>query len=158
MSANTSAPPPAPHGQAYRIVQGGARALSAGGLGVNAYLHATLADQYDAVSAGISQGDLFRIEAGVAALAALLVAVWWRTASDAFAWLVSAGGLALLLIYTYVDVGKLGPFPDMYEPVWYDDKRLAVVAQAVTLVMSTFLLISHTRRSRRLVTEVSTPA
>ncbi|MFE0762286.1 hypothetical protein ACFW4X_09010 [Streptomyces smyrnaeus] len=158
MTANTPtphrAPPPAAHGQAYHIVQGGARALSAGGLGVVAYVHATLADQYDRVSAGISQGDLFRIEAAVAALAGLLVLVWWRTVSDAFASLVAAGGLALLLIYTYVDVGELGPFPDMYEPVWFDDKRLAVVAQAVTLVMSAFLLIGHTRRSRRLVTDV----
>jgi hypothetical protein len=155
MTANRTTPPPAPHGQAYRIVQGGARALAAGGLGVNAYLHASLADQYDGVSASISQGDLFRIEAAVAALAALLVVVWWRVLSDALAWLVSAGGLALLLIYRYIDVGRLGPFPDMYEPVWFDDKRLTVVAQVVTLVMSTFLLISHTRRSRRLVTDVS---
>ncbi|MGI5348056.1 hypothetical protein ACQEU8_07645 [Streptomyces sp. CA-250714] len=154
MTANTSTPPPAPHGQAYRIVQGGARALSAGGLGVNAYIHATIADQYDAVSEGISQGDLFRIEAGLAALAALLVLVWWRTVSDAFAWLVSAGGLALLLLYAYVDVGTLGPIPNMYEPAWFDDKRLTVVAQGVTLVMSTFLLIGHSRRSRRLVTDV----
>ncbi|MGP3990493.1 hypothetical protein [Streptomyces sp. 3N207] len=148
------APPPAPHGQAYRIVQGGARALSAGGLGVDAYVHANLADQYDAVSAGISQGDLFRIEAGLAALAALLVLVWWRRLSDAFAWLVAGGGLALLLLYAYVDVGELGPIPNMYDPAWFDDKRLTVVAQAVTLVMSTFLLISHTRRARRLVTDV----
>ncbi|MBO8196223.1 hypothetical protein ITI46_31955 [Streptomyces oryzae] len=148
------APPPAPHGQAYRIVQGGARVLSAGGLGVDAYVHANLADQYDAVSASISQGDLFRIEAGVAALAGLLVLVWWRTISDAFAWLVAGGGLALLLVYAYVDVGKLGPIPNMYDPSWFDDKRLVVVAQGVTLVMSTFLLISHTRRSRRIVTDV----
>ncbi|MFI7243464.1 hypothetical protein [Streptomyces qinglanensis] len=154
MTAQTPTPPPAPHGGAYRIVQGGARVLSAGGLVVNAYLHAALADQYDGVGATISQGDLFRVEAGLASLAALLVLVWWRIPSDAFAWLVSAGGLALLLAYLYIDVGKLGPFPNMYDPVWFDDKRLAAVAQGITLVMSTFLLVSHTRHARRLVTDV----
>ncbi|NSC24595.1 hypothetical protein FM076_26940 [Streptomyces albus subsp. chlorinus] len=154
MTANSSTPPPAPHGPAYRAVTGAARALAAGGLGVSAYVHATLAGGYDGVDAGISQGDLFRVEAGGASLAALLVLVWWHPLSDALAWLVSAGGLALLLVYAFVDVGELGPFPDMYEPVWFDDKRLTVVAQAVTLVMTTFLLVSRTRRSRRLASDV----
>ncbi|WP_369203960.1 hypothetical protein [Streptomyces sp. PU-14G] len=154
MTATSSNQPPAAHGPAYRAVQVGARVLSAGGLAVNAYLHATLSGDYDRVSADISQGDLFRIEAGLSALGALLVLVWWRAVSDAFAWLLSAAGLALLLVYAFVDVGELGPFPDMYEPGWFDDKRLAVVALSFTLVMSTFLLVSHTRRSRRLGTDV----
>ncbi|EPD93282.1 MULTISPECIES: hypothetical protein [Streptomyces] len=154
MTANSSTPPPAPHGPAYRAVQFAARVLSAGGLAVVAYVHATLAGRFDRVTADISQGDLFRIEAGLAALGALLVLVWWRAYCDAYAWLVAAGGMALLLVYQYIDVGRLGPFPGMYDPVWSDDKRLALVAQAVTLIMSTFLLVSHTRRSRRLTTDV----
>ncbi|MEV6793661.1 hypothetical protein AB0M87_17025 [Streptomyces sp. NPDC051320] len=136
-------------GPARRAVRGVARLLAAAGLGVDAYIHAQLADQYDAVAASISQGTLFRIEAAVAALAALLVLVWRRVPADAFAWLVAAGGLALLLIYRYIDVGKLGPMPDMYEPVWFRDKKITVVAQAVTIVAAGFLLLTRTRRAPR---------
>ncbi|MFE3600929.1 hypothetical protein ACFXP3_20980 [Streptomyces sp. NPDC059096] len=122
-----------------------ARVLAAAGLAVDAYLHAHLADRYDAVSAGIGQGDLFRAEAALAALAALLVLVWRRIPGDAFAWLVAAGGLALLLVYRYVDVGTLGPVPNMYEPVWYGQKRLTVVAQAVAVLATIFLLCTYPR-------------
>ncbi|NDZ82750.1 hypothetical protein G3I19_30300 [Streptomyces sp. SID10853] len=122
--------------------------LAAAGLAVDAYVHAHLADRYDPVSASISQGTLFRIEAGLAALAALLVLVWRRAVSDAFAWLVAAGGLALILIYRYVNVGKLGPVPNMYEPVWFGDKWLAAIAQAVTIVAATLLLLTGSYRRR----------
>lgn len=116
------------------------RLLAAAGLGVDAYVHADLADQYDLVDATISQGDLFRIEAALAALAALLILVWRRFVSDAFAWLVAAGGFALLVIYRYIDVGKLGPFPNMYEPVWFTEKKVAAVAELVTVVTAAILM------------------
>ena len=112
-------------------------------------MHAELADQYDAVSATISQGDLFRIEAGLAALAALLVLAWRRRSADAFALLVAAGGLFAVLLCRYVDVGALGPFPNMYEPVWLSDKRLSAVSQAVAMVAAAFLLLTAGRRRRR---------
>ncbi|MFF0450217.1 hypothetical protein ACFYT4_28160 [Streptomyces sp. NPDC004609] len=120
-----------------------ARLIAAAGLAVDAYIHARLADRYDDVSATVSQGDLFRVEAALASLAALLVLVWRRPPSDAFAWLVAAGGLALLLVYRYVDVGKLGPVPNMYEPEWTADKWIAALAQAVTIVATTYLLASR---------------
>ncbi|WP_328540296.1 hypothetical protein [Streptomyces sp. NBC_00344] len=125
-----------------------ARILAAAGLGVDAWVHARLADQYDAVAASISQGTLFRIEAAFACLAALLVLIWRRLPADAFAWLVAAGGLALLLVYRYVDVGKLGPVPNMYEPVWFNDKTITVVAQGVTIIMATYLMATSRRRGR----------
>lgn len=145
MSADTSAVP-SPRGRTLRLLRGAARLLAAAGLAVDAYLHAQLADRYDPVAASISQGTLFRIEAGVAALAALVVLVWRRMPGDLFAWFVAAGGLALLLVYRYVDVGELGPIPNMYEPIWYGDKRLTVIAQAVAVVATVFLLIAHPRR------------
>ncbi|WP_330177036.1 hypothetical protein OG875_28165 [Streptomyces sp. NBC_01498] len=147
-----SSPPPAPppsharRGGAGRVVRGVMRLLAAAGLAVDAYLHAHLAEQYDEVTASISQGTLFRIEAGLAALAALLVLVWRRLPADLFAWSVAAGGLALLLIYRYVDVGKLGPFPNMYEPFWYSDKTASVVAEAVAVVATVYLLLFRPRR------------
>jgi hypothetical protein len=122
-----------------------ARVLAAAGLAVDAYVHADLAPQYDAVNATISQGDLFRIEAAISALAALVVLVWRRFPGDAFAWLVAAGGFALLMIYRYVDVGKWGPFPDMYEPVWFTEKWVAAVAQLVTVVAAGLLMVADLR-------------
>jgi peptidoglycan/LPS O-acetylase OafA/YrhL len=134
--------------QAGRLPRGIARVLAAAGLAVDAYLHAYLADRYDAVTESISQGTLFRIEAAIAGVAALLVLVWRRVPGDLFAWAVAAGGLALLLIYRYDDVGTLGPFPDMYEPIWYRDKTLTVVAQAVAIVATVFLLLYRPGRAR----------
>lgn len=128
------------------LLRGTARVIAAAGLAVDAYVHAKLAGQYDAVSASISQGNLFRLEAGLAALAALLVLIWRHLIVDAFAWLVAAGGLAALMVYRYIDVGAFGPFPDMYEPVWSYDKKLAAIVQAVTIVAVTFLLVTRRRR------------
>lgn len=133
---------------AHRLLRGVARVLAAAGLAVNAYVHAHIADQYDAVGDTISQGNLFRVEAALAALAALLVLVWRRRPADAFAWLVSAGGLAALLVYQYIDVGAIGPVPNMYEPVWSTDKKLTVAAQALTIVTTALLLATHSRRRR----------
>ncbi|MET9953872.1 hypothetical protein ABZ135_20285 [Streptomyces sp. NPDC006339] len=131
---------------AHRKLCAVARVLAAAGLAVDAYLHAHLAERYDAVSATISQGTLFRIEAAVAALAALLVLVWRRALADAFAWTVAAGGLAALLLYRYVDVGELGPLPNMYEPAWFTDKNIVVAAQVVALVATSLLLLTRRRR------------
>ncbi|MEU2117970.1 hypothetical protein ABZ567_20520 [Streptomyces sp. NPDC016459] len=131
---------------AHRKLRAVARGLAATGLAVDAYLHAHLAERYDAVSATISQGTLFRIEAAIAALAALLVLVWRHALADVFAWTVAAGGLAALLLYRYVDVGELGPLPNMYEPAWFTDKNIVVIAQVVALIATSVLLLTRRRR------------
>lgn len=125
-----------------------ARLLAAAGLAVDAYVHADLAQQYDGIDATFSQGDLFRAEAALSALAALVVLVWWRFLGDAFGWLVAAGGFALLVVYRYVDVGKLGPLPNMYEPVWFTEKRVVAVAQLVTVVTLGVLMVVDLRDRR----------
>ncbi len=135
---------------AHRAAGAALRLLAAAGLAVDAYIHAKLAPQYDPIKQTVSQGDLFRAEAGLASLAALLVLVWRRPIADAFAWLVAAGGLALLLVYRYIDVGDLGPIPNMYEPFWFWDKKVSAVAEAVAVVAASLLLIGHAwRRSHR---------
>lgn len=121
------------------------RWLAAAGLAVDAYVHADLAEGYDAVVNSVSQGDLFRIEAALAALAALLLVVWPRRSTIAFAFLVAAGGLAALLLYRYVDVGPLGPLPNMYEPVWFTSKQVAAVAEAVAALATGWLLLMRRR-------------
>jgi hypothetical protein len=123
------------------------RLIAAVGLAIDAGIHAKLAPQYDAVNASISQGTLFRIEAGVAALAVVVVLAWRHRLGDLFALLTAAAGLAALLVYRYVDVGTLGPFPNMYEPVWFTDKVWAVIGQAMAVV--SLLALLPRRRAER---------
>jgi hypothetical protein len=113
---------------ALRLLQ----AVTAAALAVDAYIHADLAAAYDPVGEQISQGTLFRIEAAAASLAALLVLLLgrWRPAW-AFAFLVSLSALGSVLLYRYVDVGVLGPLPNMYEPTWFPEKTASAVAEAV---------------------------
>jgi hypothetical protein len=127
------------------------RVLVAGGLGVDAFVHAHLAGSYDANVASISQGDLFRIEAGLACLAAVLVLALGSWPGFGLAFLVAAAGLGAVLLYRYVDVGRLGPFPNMYEPVWYTDKTVSAVAEATAALLAAagLLLDVLRRRARR---------
>jgi hypothetical protein len=118
------------------------RAIVALGLLVDAYIHVDLADQYDAVrSATISQGDLFRVEAGAALLAAVLVIAVRRRASDLFALSVALGGVVAVLLYRYVEVGAIGPLPSMYEPIWYAEKTLSLVAEAIAAAAAFVVLV-----------------
>ncbi|MEU3556503.1 hypothetical protein [Streptomyces fragilis] len=122
------------------------RVVAAAGLAVDAYLHVDLASTYDAGAATVSQGTLFRVEAVLAALAALVVLFFRSRLLRAYAFLVAAGGLAAVLLYRYVDVGAFGPFPDMYEPVWYTKKVVSAAAQAVATVATAVLLALPRRR------------
>ncbi|MFD7641806.1 hypothetical protein ACFV4P_14250 [Kitasatospora sp. NPDC059795] len=112
--------------------------VTAAALAVSAAIHADLAPGYDAVGAHITQGTLFRLEAAVAALAALLVlAAGHRRSVWVFAALVSASTLGALLLYRYVDVGTIGPLPNMYEPAWFTEKTTTAIAEAVGTVTAT---------------------
>lgn len=112
------------------------RLLVAAGLAVDAYVHADLAPVYDGIRASISQGEVFRLEAGAAAAAAVIVLVAGRRAGFGVALAVAAGGLAALLLYRYVDVGRLGPLPNMYEPSWFGEKTAAAVAEAAVVAFA----------------------
>jgi len=111
-----------------------ARALVAACLAVDAYIHLKLASARPPASPGdISQGTLFYAEGGVAIIAALLVVLRGTRATFGFAFLVAASALAVVLIYRYIDVGALGPIPDMYEPAWYTTKITTTIAEAVAV-------------------------
>lgn len=128
------------------------RVVTAAALAVDAYVHADLAPDYDFTHATISQGTLFRIEAGAASLAALLLLVAGRRMLVwAFAFLVAAAGLFAVLLYRYVDVGAFGPFPDMYEPLWYAEKTRSAIAEAVGTVTAAagLLLVYRIRLGAR---------
>ena len=127
--------------------------VTAAALAVDAFVHADLAPSYDAAKVNLSQGELFRVEAAAAALAALLLlAAHRRPAAWAFAFLVAAGGIGAVLIYRYVDVGALGPLPNMYEPAWYPEKTASAIAEAVgagTALLGLLLAWHYRRRDRR---------
>ncbi|MGK4578663.1 hypothetical protein [Kitasatospora sp. HPMI-4] len=111
--------------------------VTAAALAVDAYIHADLAPAYDPVGQQISQGTLFRIEAAAASLAALLVLLLGRRRPVwAFTFLVSISALGAVLLYRYVDVGAIGPLPDMYEPTWFPEKIASAVAVAVAAAAS----------------------
>jgi hypothetical protein len=104
----------------------------AAGLAVDAVVHLRLAPDYQlAAPAGIGQGNLFRIAAVAAILAALWVLVRPSRLSFAVAFLVAASALVAVLLYRYVDVPAIGPIPSMYEPTWFFEKSLSAIAEAV---------------------------
>jgi hypothetical protein len=101
------------------------------GLGVDAYVHLHLAQFYDPVKATVSQGQLFRLEAVLAIVAAVLLLVRPGRLTAAIAALVAGGGVVALLLYYFVDVGKIGPLPNMYEHTMYTEKVVTLIAQVV---------------------------
>jgi len=131
-----------PSGRAPRRSAGELLARSAAfiGLGYDAYAHLDLAAGFDANSAAISQGMLFRVEAVLAGLAALGVLLIRRGAAALFAVLVAGTALGAVLLYRYVDLGALGPLPDMYEPSWYPEKTLSAIAEAAGIISAGALL------------------
>ena len=103
--------------------------LTAVGLAYDAKVHLHLAANYDAIGSTITQGALFRIEAVVAILVALAVLVSDHRLVWAAAGLTGLSGVAAVLLYRYVDVGAIGPIPNMYEPGWYAEKTWSAVAE-----------------------------
>jgi hypothetical protein len=120
------------------------------GLAVDAVVHLRLASGYQAAAAGgIGEGTLFRVQAGLAAALALAVLLRPGRVVSALAFLVAASALGAVLLYRYVDVPAIGPLPSMYEPVWFAEKSLSAVAEAVAALGSVVLLASAVRRSHR---------
>ena len=126
------------------------RVVTAAALGYQSYVHFHLASTYDPVQGTLlSQGDLFRVEAVAAALAAvavLAVRTWW-TALAALA--VAGGGLSAVLLYRYVDVGAFGGLPGMYEPTWYAEKTRSAVVEGLGALTALALVARSLSRRRR---------
>jgi len=122
------------------VARGVLRLLAAAGLGLDAYVHTDLAGRFE-TGGTISESTLFLVQAGFAALAALLIFVRGRWPEAAFALLVAAAALGAVLLYRYVDVGTIGPLPDMYDPAWYTEKTLSAVAEAVAVLTCAGLVV-----------------
>jgi hypothetical protein len=120
------------------------RVATAAALGIDAAVHWRNASAYDAVGATVTQGGLFRVEAGLAVAVGLLVLVRPRGGSWVAALVVGASALAAVLLYRYVDVGSLGPLPDMYENTWQvPGKLLSASAEGAAVVLAGLGLLTH---------------
>ena len=116
-------------------------------LGIDAYVHARDAAFYDAVRTSlISQGTLFRLEAGVAGLIAVALLIrpsrfWWAAAL-----VVAASAFGAVVLYRYVDVGSLGPLPNMYEPTWaLPGKAASAWAEGAGIILAAAGLLTTLR-------------
>lgn len=118
--------------------------VTAVGLGVDFYVHWHLAPGYDSIvgrgSLHLSQGELFRVEAGLALLGLLLVLLLPQRWAAVVAFVIAGGGVMAVLAYRYVDPGAFGPMPDMYEPFWYPEKTISLIAEVVAAVAALVLV------------------
>ena len=121
-------------------------------LAIDAYLHATSAALHDPRHAGfLTAGNFFRFETAVRALVALLVLIRPARWSLVAALAVAATGLGTVILYRYVNVGPIGPIPNLYEPSWHVPGKLAsVVAGAMVMAFSAagLALIARSRATR----------
>ncbi|MFD0685804.1 hypothetical protein [Actinomadura fibrosa] len=108
------------------------RLLIAAGLAADAIVHWKFAPDMAFVQGGSIDGDLlFRIQAAVAGVTAVIILTYARRWSYALSFLVAGSATGALLLYYYVDVGALGPLPAMYEPVWYTEKTISLVGEGI---------------------------
>jgi hypothetical protein len=130
------------------------RLIAVAGLGSDAYVHLDLASTYSEAQAPVNEGTLFRAEAVLAVLTALALILCARRLSFLLGFAVSASALTLMLVSRYVDLGPLGPFPDLYDPVWFPEKLAAAFGEAAAGIASLagILLLSIRAGPRRTVT------
>jgi hypothetical protein len=110
------------------------RLLTAVALAVSAYVHLDLSSSPYYAGGQLTLGALFLAQSVVAAVVALWVAVRPSRAAYAAAAAVAAASFVALVLSTYVRLPSVGPFPILYEPVWYADKVVAAVAAGVALL------------------------
>lgn len=115
------------------------------GLAIDAYVHLHLARTFDPIRGSISQGTLFRVEGYAAILAAVFLVLRPGRPSAAVAALVAGGGLAAVVLYAVVDVGAIGPLPNMYDPSWSTMKTWSAIAEAAAAVSAVILLVIGVR-------------
>ena len=135
--------PAAPSARAALVVL---RVLAAAALGVSALLHVVLA-QGPLVSGGqVTLAGLFIAQAIVATLIALAVLLSGHRLAWIAAAVVGLGSLAALVLSVYVQIPAVGPFPTLYEPLWYGEKVLAAASAALAAVVAVVALRRRTGR------------
>lgn len=145
---------PAVHATTARTgVSAGERVLSvvtAALLGVDAYVHLHYAASYDGFKSSVmSEGALFRIQAVVAIVVAVLLLIRPAIVTWLLSLLVAASAAIAVTLYTYVNVGQLGPLPNLYENTWHAGGKIpSAIAEAVAALISIVGLVMAVRRRR----------
>ena len=125
------------------------RVVGALALGYSAYLHFRIASNDPPLfeDGGVRLSGLFVAQA----VAATLVSLWVLAQGSRLAWLafgaVAVASFAAVVMSTYVEIPAIGPFPVIYDPVWYDDKVLAAVSAGVASLVA-LVALATTRRTR----------
>jgi len=119
-------------------------------LGVDAFVHLHYAHSYDQFkSSTMSEGTLFRIQGVVAIVVGLAVLIWPSVLTWLLALLVAGSAVVAVTLYTYVDVGALGPLPDLYEHTWSPPgKVLSAIAELIAAILAIIGLTLALRRRR----------
>lgn len=135
--------------RAFAAAQWLLRSLVSSALVVDAVVHLRLASDYQlAAPSGIGGGNMFRIEAVVAIVAAVYVLVRGSRTAYVVAFSVAFSALVAVILYRYVDVPQIGPVPAMYEPVWFFEKSLSAVAEGIGAIAAVAGVLSTSRRGR----------
>src|SRR4051794_41985034 len=93
------------------------RVIAATCLGISAYVHLHLAHRYG-FPGTISGETIFRVQGVVAATIAVLLLVTGNKWVWVAAALVGLASFAAVMLYPYVNVGAIGPLPQMYDSTW----------------------------------------
>lgn len=119
------------------------------GLLIDAFVHLHLAPAFAANrTRWLSEPALFRAEAAAAIVAAVALVVRRNRVTTAFAFIVAASGTVAVVVYRYVDLGAIGPIPDMYDPYWAPAlKTISVVAEALAALAALALMVTDARRA-----------
>ncbi|WP_235564237.1 hypothetical protein [Arthrobacter sp. Soil762] len=91
---------------------------------------------------------MFYLESAAAVLTALWVLFRESRASFALALVVALSAFVAVVLYRYVDIPAFGPFPAMYEPVWFFEKSLSAVAEGVGALLAAVGLVRTAPKRR----------
>ena len=118
------------------------------GLAVDAFVHFDLASAFEGNRTSVlSEAQIFRAQSIVAIIVALGVLVRPRRYTAVLAFLVAAGALIAVVLYRYVDVGAIGPIPNMYDPYWGPiGKVLSLIGEALAAAAALLLFLSYRPR------------
>jgi MYXO-CTERM domain-containing protein len=123
------------------------RVLVAVALAVSGWIHLDLAASFDAMGRTVTLGALFRAQGGVAFAAAAWLLLARRSALPVLAaLLVGLASLAAIVLSFYVRLPAIGPFPEIYEPVWYGEKSASAVTAGLAAAGAAALLAMRRRR------------
>jgi hypothetical protein len=116
--------------------------LAVAGLVLDAVVHLDLAPDFAQVKTStLSQADIFRVESVVALVVAAALLVLPRLSTALAVFVVAASAAVAVVLYRYVDVGTIGPIPNMYDPYWEPTgKWLSAVAEVVATLASAALV------------------